>query len=61
MFDFTCGKERVGFVPRRDVCNRNGVVNPLFVSAASSKRNAIGGVFTAVVCASMVLSARFLF
>jgi hypothetical protein len=60
VFDFTRGKERVGFVPRREVCNRNGVVNPLFVSAASSKRSGVGGVFAVVVGASMFLLMYYL-
>jgi len=61
VFEFTPGKERVGFVPRREICNRNGVVNPLFVSPTSSKRNGIGGLFIAVVCESIFLSAVPLF
>lgn len=30
VFDFTPGKEKVGFVPRKKLVNNNGLINPLF-------------------------------
>lgn len=36
IFDFTPGRERVGFVPRHRIINKNGLINPMFHSSVSS-------------------------
>lgn len=59
VFDFAPGDERVGFIPREQFCDRNGV-NSLFVSAASTKRDGLGGMFAVAVCTSTVLFAGYL-
>jgi hypothetical protein len=45
VFDFTPGKERVGMVPRVKLRNKSGLLNPMFVSGASSGGNGNWGGF----------------
>ena len=37
VFDFSPGKERIGFVPRIRLRNKSGLLNPMFVSAGSGE------------------------